>query len=55
MTDKQGERNQSRPEKRPYHPPQLYVYGDINKLTRAKDLTGNPDGRVLFGFIRLRS
>lgn len=36
MSGKKGEHNRSEGVKRPYHPPQLHVYGDINKVTGAR-------------------
>jgi hypothetical protein len=51
MTDKQDKGNRSPLGKRPYHPPQLLIYGDVNKLTRAKDFTSmTNDGSIgMFG------
>ena len=45
MSDRGRKSNQADSGKRPYHRPHLYVYGDVNKLTRATMIvTGNPDG-----------
>lgn len=53
MTDKRGKQDRSRLEKRPYHSPQLYIYGDVNKLTRAKSWTmGTLDGKTIIWDLR---
>lgn len=36
MTEHRDKRNTSRSEKRPYHSPRFFVYGEFNELTRAK-------------------
>lgn len=51
MTDKQDRLDWPRLEKRPYHPPRLYIYGDVNSLTRAKTpWTGTNDGKLIGPF-----
>lgn len=30
--------------KKPYQPPKLIVYGNLAEMTKAKGLTGKPDG-----------
>lgn len=36
MSSRDFEHDRSEGEKRPYHPPRLHVYGDINKVTGAR-------------------
>jgi len=57
MTDRHGKPTQSGSGKRPYHRPKLFVYGDVNKLTRAKMIfSRNPlDGKTkMFGMFTLQ-
>lgn len=34
----------SQPEKQPYHPPQMVVYGSVAEMTKAATPNGNADG-----------
>lgn len=48
MTDEHGKGDQSGSKKRPYHRPRLFIYGDVNKLTRASKVNSTQplDGKT---------
>ena len=56
MSDKHGKADQPGSGKQPYHRPRLFVYGDVNKLTRAvTPWAGAVDGRTqMFGMFTIQ-
>jgi len=51
MSNKQDKHDRPGLEKRSYHAPQLYIYGDVNKLTRGKiSRSTTVDGTVIWGY-----
>lgn len=49
MTDDKHEKRTLESQKRPYHRPRLLVYGDVNNLTRAKDVMGTTKDGATWG------
>ena len=47
MSDRRDDSKPVAPDKRPYRQPRLFLYGDVAKLTRAKDFTSmTRDGAI---------